>query len=206
MLSTRRKYTKHADRFNASSLIRKMEQEKIGTKATRSNIVETLYRRGYIRGQQIAVTSLGENIIETLMRYSPEIIEVKLTRDLEEEIEDIEAGKKGSDTVFNDVVEELKPILAQFKLSEEEIGKTLSNAIKGKASNHSNKACKVCRRDKLDGSVFCARHTVAYMNIEAGFQKWRYALGYQWREYLEKLSKNTGTGVYAKEIIKDIIG
>ena len=205
-LSARRKYTKHAPRFNASSLIRKMEQEKIGTKATRSNIVETLYRRGYIRGQQISVTGLGENIIETLMRYSPEIIEVKLTRDLEEELEEIEAGKKGSDTVFNDVIEALKPILAQFKLNEEEIGKTLSNAIKGKAFNNVNKACKVCHRDKLDGSVFCARHTVAYMNIEAGFQKWRYALGYQWREYLEKLSKNSGTGVYAKEIIKDIIG
>ena len=204
-LSTRRKYTKHAPRFNASSLIRKMEQEKIGTKATRSNIVETLHRRGYIKGHQISVTSLGENIIETLTRYSPEIIEVKLTRDLEEELEDIEAGKKSSDTVFNDMVEELKPILAQFKLSEEAIGKTLSNANKGKASNNSDNACKVCHRDKVDGSVFCARHNDAYMNIETGFQQWRYALGYQWREYLEKLSKNTGTGAYVKEIIKEII-
>jgi len=183
-----------------------MEQEKIGTKATRSNIIETLYRRGYINGQQISITGLGENIIETLIRYSPEIIEVKLTRDLEEELDDIEEGKKGSDKVFNDVVEELKPILAKFKLSEVEIGKALSRAIKGRPSVGSNGACKVCNRDKIDGSVFCARHNIAYMNIEAGFQKWRYALGYQWREYLEKLSKNTGTGVYAKEIIKDIIG
>ena len=119
---------------------------------------------------------------------------------------DFEGERGWSELSTVDIILTSKARSKQCSDREEEIGKTISNTIKEKASNNSKYACKVCHRDKLDGSVFCARHTVAYVNIEAGFQKWRYALGYQWREYLEKLSKNTGTGVYAKEIIKDIIG
>ena len=205
-LSTRRMYTKPNSRYNASSLIRKMENEKVGTKATRSNIVDTLYRRDYIKGQQISITDLGENTIETLLQYCPEIIEVQLTRDLEEELEAIEAGEKDIDAVFQDIVERLKPILAQFKESEEQIGRTISNAIHGKESSNLDDLCKICHRTRIEGSVYCERHTIAYDNLEDGFKQWRYALGYQWLEYLEKIIKISKTGLYAKEIIKDILG
>ena len=102
-----------------------MEREKIGTKATRSNIVDTLYRRRYIRGQHISVTTLGEIIIETLLRYSPEIIQVKMTRNLEEQLMKIEVGEKNSENVINSIINELKPILNQFKENEEKIGKSI---------------------------------------------------------------------------------
>jgi len=181
-----------------------MEQEKIGTKATRSNIVDTLYNRGYIRGQKIAITSLGENTIETLAIYCPEIIDVKLTRDLEAELEEIESGMKDASAVFTDVVEELKPILARFKENEEQIGRTISNAVLGKSSGDSG-SCRLCYRDKVEGSVFCSRHTGAYEMLEAVYQKWRYALGVQWVEYLEKVLKTSGTGEYVKEVIQSIL-
>jgi len=203
-LSTRRKYTRPGSRFNASSLIRKMEQEKIGTKATRSNIVDTLYNRGYIRGQKIAITSLGENTVETLIHYCPEIIDVKLTRDLEDELEGIESGEKDASVVFDDVVEELKPILARFKENEGQIGRTISNAVLGKPNSDLG-SCKLCYRDKVEGSVFCNRHTGAYEMLEKVYQQWRYALGIQWVDYLEKVAKVSGTGNYVKEVIESIL-
>lgn len=205
-LSTRRQYTKPSSRYNASSLIRKMEQEKIGTKATRSNIVDTLYNRGYIRGQKISITRLGENTIETLIQYCPEIIEVKLTRDLELELEGIEAGDKDASTVFDDVVDELKPILSRFKANEEQIGRSISNAVLGKPGSEADGTCKLCHRDKVVDSVFCRRHTGAYEALEAVYQQWRYALGFQWVEYLEKVVKISGTGQYVKEVIGNILG
>ena len=203
-LSTRRKYTRPGSRFNASSLIRKMEQEKIGTKATRSNIVDTLYNRGYIRGQKIAITSLGENTVETFVHYCPEIIDVKLTRDLEDELEEIESGEKDASVVFDDVVDDLKPILARFKENEGQIGRTISNAVLGKPNSDVG-SCKLCYRDKVEGSVFCARHTGAYEMLEKVYQQWRYALGVQWVEYLEKVAKVSGTGNYVKEVIASIL-
>ena len=204
-LSARRMYTKHKSRYNAPSLIRKMENEKIGTKATRSNIIDTLYRRGYIKGQQMSITSLGENTVETLSQYCPKIIEVKLTRDLEEELESIESSVKASDVVFMDIIERLKPILSQFKENEEIIGRTISNAIHAKESNSLSTQCKLCHREKIDASVYCKKHTLAYDNVELGFQQWRYALGYQWLEYLEKIANISNTGLFAKEIINDIL-
>jgi DNA topoisomerase-1 len=204
-LTTRRQYTKHVPRFNASSLIRKMKQERVGTKSTRSNIIETLYRRGYIRSQQISITSLGENIIEVFSLYCPDIIQVKFTRDLEELLLQIETGKKDSSVVYDEVVEELKPILTQFKINEEKIGKKISDAIQGKTSDDSGNRCKVCYRNKIQGSVYCKKHNSVFEKIESNFLLWRYALGYQWLEYLEKLNKINGTGIYVKEVINNIL-
>jgi DNA topoisomerase-1 len=46
-------------RYNQSSLLAKMEKEGIGTKATRAEIIDTLYRRGYIVGSSIKATDLA---------------------------------------------------------------------------------------------------------------------------------------------------
>lgn len=42
------KNTQPPSRYNQSTLLQKMEKEKIGTKATRSEIINTLYKRNYI--------------------------------------------------------------------------------------------------------------------------------------------------------------
>ena len=179
-----------------------MEQEEIGTKATRSNIVDTLYRREYIHGQSVSITSTGESIIETLQQYCPEIIQVELTRELEDELQLIEKGEKDSETVYHEAVSDLKPILSKFKENEAQIGASISNINR---SQDADVHCKICTRNRTDGSVFCARHKEAYNNLEAGFKQWRYALGYQWQEYLEKVRKTSSTGGYVKEIISSIL-
>lgn len=124
-LSTRRNYTKPPSRFTASSLVRKMEEENIGTKATRSNIIDTLFRRGYIRGQKIGITDLGVNVIETLSEYSPDIIEVQLTRTLEDKLESIQSGDVTPDVVISETTVTLGSILSTFKEREDEIAESL---------------------------------------------------------------------------------
>nr|MBA2268763.1 hypothetical protein [Nitrosopumilus sp.] len=42
------KFTQPPPRYNQSTLLQKMEKEKIGTKATRSEIISTLFKRNYI--------------------------------------------------------------------------------------------------------------------------------------------------------------
>ena len=42
------KFTQPPPRYNQSTLLQKMEREKIGTKATRSDIISTLFKRNYI--------------------------------------------------------------------------------------------------------------------------------------------------------------
>jgi len=130
-LSTRRSYTKPPQRFNPSSLLRHMENHEIGTKATRTNIIDTLYRRGYVAGRRIAITDLGLRIVETLEEYCPSILSVEMTRELEESLEKIQVGKENPEAVIDDVKEALKPILAQFKDKEGEIGAAIAEAVTG---------------------------------------------------------------------------
>lgn len=131
-LSTRRNYTKPSSRFTSTSLIRRMEDEGIGTKATRSNIVDTLYRRGYIRSQKITITDLGSNVIETLGEYSPDIIDVQLTKSLEGKLDEIQSGKVEADSVIEETVETLESILTRFKEKEHEISVALGRVSEGK--------------------------------------------------------------------------
>jgi hypothetical protein len=65
--------------------------------------------------------------------------------------------------------------------------------------------CKTCSREAYKGA-YCPRHGAAYTNLEEGYEKWRYALGLTWVQYLERLTKIAGTGKLVKEIIADILG
>ena len=56
-------------------------------------IVDTLFDRGYLDGKSIQATPLGMQLIDSLEKYSPIIIDENLTRSLEEEMEKIQLSK-----------------------------------------------------------------------------------------------------------------
>ncbi len=123
------KYTSSPPRYNPKSVLALMETQHIGTKATRADIIDTLYSRGYITGERITMTPLGFSVINLLSKYCSEVLSVELTRELEQEMEEIEINKKTRQEVIIDAVEKLTPILMEFKLKEEAIGKGLSEAL-----------------------------------------------------------------------------
>src|SRR4030042_1018127 len=63
------KFTNPLPKHNPSSLLKKMETANIGTKATRADIIQTLYDRRYIQDERINVTDLGYEILEVLEKY-----------------------------------------------------------------------------------------------------------------------------------------
>jgi len=124
------KFTKPPPRFNPSSLLQKMEEEGIGTKATRADIIETLYSRGYVAEERIVVSDLGFDIADVLGRYCPRVTSVKFTRELEEKMEKIQTNSEDRVNVLVEAVNQLKPVLEELKEREQTIGQVLSQAIK----------------------------------------------------------------------------
>ena len=124
------KFTCPLPRYNPSSLLKKMEECGIGTKATRADIIQTLYNRGYVNNERIAVTVLGLDIIEILSKYAPTVASVQFTKDLEYKMEQIRNGIINRKTVLEEVVKQLKSQLEHFKEREESIGEALSKATK----------------------------------------------------------------------------
>jgi len=86
---TEQKETQPPRRYSPASIISELEKRNLGTKSTRSSILETLYDRNYIEGQSIKATPFGISLIESLEKYSPIIIDEKLTHDFEEDMEEI---------------------------------------------------------------------------------------------------------------------
>lgn len=116
-------------RYTTASLIKVLESKNLGTKATRSEIIDHLFRRNYVSGQQaIEVTDLGLATVKTLEKYCPEIIDESLTAQIEQEMEDIREQKKKGEEIIEEVRAVLTKVLAKFKDNETKIGESLSKA------------------------------------------------------------------------------
>ena len=144
------KFTKPPPRYNPSSLLKKMEKEEIGTKATRANIIQTLYNRNYITEESIRVTELGHSVTEILQKHAPTVVSIKLTRELEEKIRRIKKNEEKRENVLAEAINRLRPVLEELKNREEAIGQILSDAVRqARLQERIISDCPACKTGKL---------------------------------------------------------
>jgi len=144
------KFTKPPPRYNPGSLLKRMEEAEIGTKATRANIIQTLYDRKYARDERIVVTDLGFEVVETLKKYCPTVVSIKLTQELEEKMNNIQLNNAKREDVLVGAVEILKPVVEALKEKEKTVGEQLSNAIKkSRLDERTIGTCPICKTGKL---------------------------------------------------------
>jgi len=151
------KQTQPPKRYSAASIVAELAKRNLGTKATRAAIVETLYDRGYIKERSIEATPIGVSLINTLEKYCPIIVDEKLTREFEKDMEAIHSAKNELEKKEERIIEKAKGIIIQvekeFRKSEMEIGKELLSALtdlrkQEKIENTLNK-CPVCKEGNL---------------------------------------------------------
>ena len=116
------KFSKHPSRYNFSSILKLLEDKKIGTKTTRTDIIDTLIKRGYIERNPIKLTNLGFAVVDTLNQYCPKILSTRMTRELENDLEAIQMNQIKSKIVIEKAVSNLKPILESIKKKDKIIG------------------------------------------------------------------------------------
>jgi len=124
------KETQPPKRFNQSSIIRELEKRNLGTKATRADILDRLFQRGYVEGVKIEVTKLGMETIGVLEKFAPTIVDEKLTADFEADMEEIRQGKEKQETVLEKAKKFLTKLLGDFKKKEKEIGAEILKSVK----------------------------------------------------------------------------
>jgi DNA topoisomerase-1 len=133
---TEEKETQPPKRFSQASILSELEKRNLGTKATRAAILDTLYDRGYIREKSIEATPLGISLINTLEKYSPIIIDEKLTKELQDKIYKIVEIKNPKKTelkekekeILDKAKETIIKIAKDFEKNESKIGNDLMNA------------------------------------------------------------------------------
>jgi DNA topoisomerase-1 len=144
-------FTKPPSRYNPQSLLKKMEKEEIGTKATRATVIQTLHDRKYVTGEQnMNITDLGFEVIEVLRNYCPMIISSEMTKKLEEKMEQIQLNQETKQNVLTVTIENLRTITGVLKQKQSEIGTQLGQKIKQIRLNEQTLGnCPKCQTGKL---------------------------------------------------------
>ena len=128
------KKTKAPRRYTSASLVSELAKRNLGTKGTRAMIVETLYKRGYVKEREMKVTPLGFCVASALQENCPLILDEKLTRKFEKELDSIQEEKvkekmlERKEEIINEAKKIIGKIIEQFKKNEEKIGKALLSA------------------------------------------------------------------------------
>ncbi|HLD10888.1 MAG TPA: DNA topoisomerase I [Candidatus Nanoarchaeia archaeon] len=149
-INLEKKETQPPARYNEASIIKELEAKSLGTKSTRSTIIDNLFQRNYTEGRPIKVTELGKKTINTLLKYCPEILDEKLTRDFEEDMEAIQQKEKKGSEVIEAAEKFLTISLKKFKTHEKEIGKELGEAnIETQQKQSKIGPCPICKKGEL---------------------------------------------------------
>ncbi|MEO1625117.1 MAG: DNA topoisomerase, partial [Bacteroidota bacterium] len=95
-----------------------MKANGIGRPSTRANIIETLFRRKYIRRQkkQIHPTETGIQLIDTI--ENEQLKSVELTGQWEKQLREIEAGTHTASQFVNDMKEMVRQLVEEVRLSK----------------------------------------------------------------------------------------
>ena len=136
------KETEPPKRYTPSSLLSELEKRKLGTKATRAVIIDTLYKRYYIAKRSITLTPFGKAIYEVLKKYVPKILDEEMTRRLEEDMEKVRKEEIKPSQVLEEGKAYLIEVLKEFKENEEKIGKELLKKLKESYSTFRTKKKK----------------------------------------------------------------
>lgn len=123
------KETQPPGRYSQGSILKELERRNLGTKATRAEILQTLYDRRYILGKSIQVTKLGEAVTMALKEFSPRILSEDLTKYFEKEMDEVFNGKKKREDVVEEAKDTLSDVLKEFKENEKKIGEKLLEGL-----------------------------------------------------------------------------
>jgi DNA topoisomerase I len=96
------KETPPPPRISQGKLIEMMEERGLGTKATRADIIQKLYDRGYVFGNPPEPSETGIAMAKAFEHYVPRMATPDMTAEMEAEMDQIEAGEVTKDEVLAD--------------------------------------------------------------------------------------------------------
>ena len=140
-LTASQHFTQPPARFNEGSLVKALEKEGIGRPSTYATIISTIQNRGYVEQLHRAfhATNIGKLVTDLLVTHFSEVMNLKFTSHIEEELDDIESGK----TKYADVLNEFwTPFSTELKKAE--TGMPMQKGIE------TGEACPKCGRPLIE--------------------------------------------------------
>jgi DNA topoisomerase I len=124
------KETQPPSRYGAGRLINVMEDLGLGTKATRPNIIQNLYDRGYVHDDPLVPTEKGIAVAQALTDFASEIASHEMTAELERSMDEISEGKVSKDSVVDSSRDVLRKVYDHLQSSETEFADIVWEGIR----------------------------------------------------------------------------
>jgi DNA topoisomerase-1 len=133
-------FTQPPPRYTEARLVRALEEMGIGRPSTYAPTLETIQKRGYvaIEEKKFVPTELGELVIQQMIEYFPELLDVDCTAHMEEELDNVEEGKEDWVKVLGTFYESFEKRLevAEEEMEKIEIQDEVSDEICEKCGRH----------------------------------------------------------------------
>lgn len=139
-VNSAQKFTEPPPRYTEATLIRDLEKNDIGRPSTYAPTISTLYERAYIEkleDKKIGPTPIGTTTVDFLVKYFPNIVDLKFTAGMEEDLDEIAQGNK-----------KMVPVMDEFwKPFEKQVDSVMESAEKMKVQvEESGELCEKCGR------------------------------------------------------------
>lgn len=118
-------FTQPPPRYTEARLVKTLEEQGIGRPSTFAPTLDTIQKRGYVAldNKRFIPTELGEIVLELIMEFFPEILDIEFTAKMEKDLDYVEEGKvnwvKIIDDFYGDFEKNLK--IAEKEMQEVEI-------------------------------------------------------------------------------------
>ena len=111
-------FTQPPPRYNEASLVKTLEKEGIGRPSTYASIISKIQERGYVeqKERRFFATELGMLVTDLLVEHFPQVMDLKFTSHMEEELDLIEERKAKRDDVLTEFWEPFSQSLETAKV------------------------------------------------------------------------------------------
>jgi DNA topoisomerase-1 len=138
------KETQPPSRYGQGRLIKLMEDLGLGTKATRPNIIQNLYDRGYVHDDPLIPTEKGIAVAQALKDFASEIASHEMTAELEKSMDAISEGKISKENVVDESRDVLRRVYEHLQSSEDKFADIVWEGIR---EDSVLGPCKKCGRN-----------------------------------------------------------
>lgn len=126
-------FTQAPPRYTEASLVRALEEKGIGRPSTYAPTISTILARGYVTREkrQLYPTELGVMITDMMKEHFSKIVDIAFTADMEEQLDEVEEGKRGWRDVLRDFYGPFEKTLekAEAEIEKIEIKDEVSDVV-----------------------------------------------------------------------------
>ena len=126
-------FTQAPPRYTEASLVRALEEKGIGRPSTYAPTISTILARGYVTREKkpLYPTELGVMITDMMKEHFTDIVDIAFTAGMEEQLDEVEEGKRGWRDVLRDFYGPFEKTLekAEAEIEKIEIKDEVSDVV-----------------------------------------------------------------------------